>query len=126
MFKVPEKYRNKTHPILKSDSSYSNNGYFVLSHPKINNYEIHCIASNGMGWEYVSVSIAEKRKQAHRYPTWAEMCYVKSIFWDKEDCCIQFHPKESEYVNNHPFVLHIWRPTNAVIQMPDPKMVGVI
>lgn len=52
------------------------------------------------------------------------MCYVKRIFWDAEDECVQFHPRESAYVNCHPHVLHIWRPIGVLFPGPDPEMVG--
>src|SRR5262245_59480517 len=54
------------------------------------------------GWEHVSVSTQR------RTPNWAEMCFVKDMFWEAEETVIQFHPPESKYVNNHPFVLHMW------------------
>lgn len=75
-------------------------------------------AANDTGWEHVSVS-AEKR-----CPTWEEMCWVKDLFWDKHECCVQYHPPESEYVNFHPFVLHIWKPTEMTIPMPPSLLVG--
>lgn len=53
-------------------------------------------------WEHVSVS-------AHRTPTWAEMCGVKDLFWSKDETVIQFHPKASEYVNEHTNCLHLWK-----------------
>jgi hypothetical protein len=55
------------------------------------------------GWEHVSVSTAR------RIPNWLEMCFVKDLFWLPEEWVVQFHPAKSEYVNNHPFVLHLWR-----------------
>jgi hypothetical protein len=38
---------------------------------------------------------------------------------------IQYHPPESEYVNNHPNCLHLWRPTGCALPMPPSIMVGV-
>lgn len=63
---------------------------------------LRVIASNGLGWEHVSVS------RQDRCPTWAEMCAVKAFFWDKEDTVVQFHPN----------CLHLWRPTTFQIQTP--------
>ena len=34
----------------------------------------------------------------------------KALFWDEDDCVIQYHPPRSEYVNNHQNCLHLWRP----------------
>jgi hypothetical protein len=38
------------------------------------------------------------------------MCYVKRLFWDADDVVMQLHPRESEYVNAHPHVLHAGSP----------------
>jgi len=38
---------------------------------------------------------------------------------------MQIHPRKSEYVNCHPYVLHLWRPINQVIPTPNPLMVGL-
>jgi len=120
MFHVPEKYRMSKGP-YGSDFTFGNNGAFVLP-PKVGNRVLYIIASDGMGWEHVSIHAYEGKKT--RTPTWAEMCYVKDLFWDGEDVVMQLHPKKSEYVNNHPDVLHLWRPTEAVIPTPPSILVG--
>ena len=75
------------------------------------------IYSNGGGWDHVSVSLM------NRCPTWDEMCFVKEIFFDPEECCIEYHPARKDYVNIHPTCLHIWRPQNHEIPMPPKYMV---
>jgi hypothetical protein len=70
------------------------------------------------GWEHVSVSV--KR----RVPNWQEMCFVKDLFWFEEECVVQFHPPKSEYVNNHPYVLHLWRHKDG-FPMPPSILVGI-
>lgn len=77
------------------------------------------IASNGFGWEHVSITLK------HGTPTWELMCQVKEIFWEPEDCVVQFHPPHSEYVNNHPRCLHLWRCTSAEMPRPPSFLVGV-
>lgn len=72
-----------------------------------------CIASNGGGWEHVSVS----RPNA-KIPTWEEMCAIKDMFFREEEVVVQYHPKKSEYVNIHEGCLHLWRPTNETMLMP--------
>lgn len=69
------------------------------------------------GWEHVSVSLA------NRCPTWDEMCFVKDLFWSPAEAVMQLHPPQSEYVNNHPYCLHLWR--HATIPLPPSIMVGV-
>ena len=71
--------------------------------------------SNGGGWDHVSVSFAR------RCPTWEEMCKIKGIFFGPDECCVEYHPAEKDYVNVHPYCLHIWRPQNAEIPKP-PKI----
>ena len=76
------------------------------------------IASEEMGWEHVSVS------RSDRSPTWEEMCQVKDLFWDDTDCVIQYHPPKSDYVNNHPYCLHLWRPIGIELPRPPSFFVG--
>ena len=75
--------------------------------------------SNGGGWDHVSVS------WSNRTPTWGEMCVVKDIFFLPEETCIEYHPAQSEYVNQHPYCLHIWRPQHEEIPKPPMWMVGL-
>jgi hypothetical protein len=120
-FRVPEHYRLRTGR-LASDSVNGNNGAFHIPAPRgSTRVPLFAIASDGMGWEHVSVSPVGFK----RCPTWEEMSYVKSLFWDDGDCVIQFHPPKSEYVNNHAYCLHLWRPTEATIPMPDSILVGI-
>lgn len=117
-FKVPEKFR-VTSGRMRSDSSYGNNGAFEVTVKTSCKQSMYVIASDGMGWEHVSVS----RKD--RCPTWEEMCKVKELFWDEEDTVLQFHPPKSEYVNNHPFCLHMWRKIGENIETPFKHLVGI-
>ncbi len=125
MFHVPEKARIKKHPIpqMCSDESFGNNGCFQIT--LSNTSWAMIIASDGEGWDHVSVHIYNPINRLERTPTWAEMCKIKDLFWDDEDCVIQYHPSKSEYVNNHKFTLHLWKPTNGMqIPIPDSLMVG--
>jgi hypothetical protein len=123
MKKAPEYYRIKT-GVLASDVSVGNNGAFAFPHYKVSNYDIFCMVSDGMGWEHVSVTITPNGKNATRCPTWEEMCWVKDQFWNKDECVVQYHPVESEYVSYHPFCLHLWKPTDQSFPTPPSIMVG--
>lgn len=105
-FQVPNKYRIRTGRLASSEIN-GNNGAFdlLLKHSQV----VFAIASDGMGWEHVSVS------RMDRCPTWDEMCQVKAMFWGEDDCVVQYHPPRSEYVNNHPRCLHLWRKARAAI-----------
>ncbi|EGR1128985.1 hypothetical protein ACKVFG_003347 [Vibrio cholerae] len=122
-FKVPEKYRVKggINGMMQSDETFGNNGLFIIKTPKLSS-PLTVIASDGAEWEHVSVSLS------HRCPTWEEMCLVKSLFWDEEDAVIQIHPPKSQYVNNHPYSLHLWRKfsTNDFFETPNSLLVGLV
>lgn len=115
-FHVPNQYRIKSGE-FGTDESYGNQGTFYIPTPYFNK-PILVIASDGMGWEHVSASLTK------RCPNWPEMCLIKDIFWDSEDAVIQIHPPKSKYVNQHPFCLHLWRPTNFELQLPLEELVG--
>lgn len=111
-FKVPEKYRALEH----SSPDDGNNGLFYIPAQK-NRDTLKIIASDGLGWEHVSVS------KKYEVPSWDEMCKVKDIFWGEEDCVVQYHPPKSSYINVHPHVLHLWRPVDQSIPTPPLYMV---
>lgn len=116
MFYLPEKHR-RSHPMLGHGTNDS--GYFVIPVTRGDERtELTVLASGGLGWEHVSVSTPT------RCPTWDEMCLIKSLFWDEEDAVMQLHPPGSKYVNCHPFCLHLWRPTDGEIPLPDSLLVG--
>ena len=112
--RVPERRRVLNGP-MRSTTDDGNNGCFTLA---LKTEKLFCLASDGMGWEHVSVSCR------HRCPTWAEMAYVKSQFWGPDDIVMQLHPRETDYVNDHPFCLHLWRPVGVELPTPPPIMVG--
>lgn len=119
-FHVPEKYRYRNHPMVPSTELDGNNGFFIIPASMARKMpELRIQASDGLMWEHVSVSTAT------RCPTWEEMCFIKEIFWDAEDTVMQLHPPRSRYVNNHPYCLHLWRPTDKEIPMPMDLMVGI-
>lgn len=91
-------------------------GHAVIPGP--NNCDLTIIFSDGLGWEHVSVSTPG------RCPNWPEMCFVKNLFWSADDVVIQFHPAASEYVNNHPYCLHLWRPQGITLPTPPRLLVG--
>ncbi len=117
MFHVPQNKR--IYPA--ANYGEGNNGAFQIELSGRTRATI--IASDGEGWEHVSVHVISNGKQ--RTPTWAEMCKIKDIFWDEEDCVLQYHPPKSDYVNNHPHCLHLWRPIEQEVPRPPKYLVGV-
>lgn len=106
-----EKYRFNS-PIFGAGEG--NNGRFLIPFSKSHGrkIELKVISSDGLGWDHVSVSLK------NRCPIWEEMCFIKDFFFDEDETVIQYHPKKSEYVNIHPYVLHMWRQQNVVIPLP--------
>jgi hypothetical protein len=105
---------------MGSDADYGPYGMFFVHGPCGRDLTI---IANGAdqdseNWEHVSVSTPG------RPPNWQEMCFVKDLFWDPEEVVMQLHPARSEYVNNHPHCLHLWRPLNATIPTPPSLLVG--
>lgn len=78
-----------------------------------------CVEADGLSWVHLSVS---KRKQ---FPTWDEFVQVKELFLGRESLALQVLPPRTEWVNDHPFCLHLYqcldqRPT------PDFRKLGTI
>ena len=69
-------------------------------------------------WEHVSVSTDR------RTPNWGEMAFIKSLFWDDEECVVEFHPPRSAYINCHPYTLHLWRCMDREMPTPPEYLVG--
>ena len=111
-----EKYRIREGK-LASDASFGNNGAFMVNPTK--SQELGIIVSDGEGWDHVSVST-----QA-RCPTWQEMCWVKDLFFSSSEVVIQYHSAKRDYVNNHPYCLHLWKPHGLEIPIPPASMVGI-
>lgn len=72
-------------------------------------------------WEHISVT----PKNQKRCPTWDEMCAIKKMFFRPEEECVEFHPKESEYVNRSEYCLHIWRPAVGKLNSPYEKFTTI-
>jgi hypothetical protein len=120
-FRVPEKFRLRTGPYATSEAD-GNNGVFWVLLPR--SQKLKVLASDGgmpgeRAWEHVSVS----RKD--RCPTWEEMCIVKSLFWDDDDCVVQYHPPRADWISNHTYCLHMWRPVGIELPRPPSMMVGI-
>jgi hypothetical protein len=127
--------RKKPDPILSiarirvgtyaSTDEIGNNGAFLITTE--GGATLKVIASDGTDkisdhWEHVSVSV----NGVARCPSWAEMCFVKDLFWNDDEVVIQFHPAKKDYVNFHPYCLHLWRnrlPSRQT-KTPPPLLVG--
>ena len=89
-------------------------GAFIIPY---RSYELNVIASDGEGWDHVSVSLK------NRCPNWEEMSYIKNLFFDEQECVMQLHPPKSDYINVHPYCLHLWKPQTSELPRPPKYMV---
>jgi hypothetical protein len=128
MFHVPDHGRVADHPLLGTTPADGNNGAFDID-SCLPGWRLTLICSDGLvdgdlgGWEHVSVHAYRYDGRQRRTPSWDEMCFVKAICWDANDCVMQLHPSRSQYVNNHPNVLHLWRPIREMIPTPPTTLV---
>lgn len=78
--------------------------------------------ADGRRWHHVSVSCPT------RIPTYDELQLVRRLFIGEDAECYQVFPPRSRYVNDHPYVLHLWRcldaPDGAVL--PDFRHEGSV
>lgn len=111
-----ERYR-VTSGLYGSQPKYPR-GFFLIPY---RSYELKVLAYDGIqdGWEHVSVSLP------NRCPNWQEMSHIKDLFWEEEDCVVQFHVPKSQHVNNHPYCLHLWKKKDTVFELPNPLTVGI-
>lgn len=109
-------YLDKYRESLWGNLGDSKSGAFNIY---VNGKSFFVIASSDGGWEHVSVS----PKNQKRCPTWDEMCAIKDMFFEEEEAVMQLHPAKSEYVNIHPYCLHLWRPLEREIPMPPVEFV---
>jgi hypothetical protein len=69
--------------------------------------QLRVIAAAGGGWDHVSVSLE------HRCPLWEEMKHVHKLLFRDDEVAMQLHLPETDHINIHPFVLHMWRPRHT-------------
>lgn len=112
--KFPNIFRAK-HPLGFEHKNGDPFGWFMITF----NGKLFAVQADAQDelWEHVSVS-------SKKTPTWDETCYIKSLFWDEEDCVVQYHPPKSDYVNIAKTCLHLWKYKG---EMPRPPkfMVGL-
>ena len=87
----------------------------------IRGWEGSVIASWGGGWDHVSVA----PRKLNKVPTWDDMCAIKELFFKDDEAVIEIHPPKSEYVNNMPNCLHLWRANDKEMILPPSFMVGI-
>ena len=111
-----EEIKKNGYLIIKGEGKDGFGGQFYDKKSRCN---LNFIMSWGAGWEHCSVSMP------NRCPSWDQMCEIKKAFWKDDEICFQLHPAKKDYINNHPYCLHIWRPIEQPIPTPPSIMVGL-
>lgn len=123
--KFPEEYRWFDPPDMRywTDAGDPFGAFRIPATKAPGRRQLNIIASDGTecGWDHVSVTLDQSKK----CPTWEEMCFVKELFWNDDEEVMQLHPPKSDYINNHPGCLHLWRPTRETIPLPPGILVGI-
>lgn len=70
-------------------------------------------------WLHVSCS------RLSALPSWEDVRQVKDIFIGRKAQAVQILPPEDEYVNDHPYCLHLWSRLDAPT-VPDMRRGGTI
>jgi len=102
-----EEFR-RVHPLYGS-GGVAMMGYFAFP---ISGKTMTIISSGPSDWEHVSCSFSD------RCPTWEDMCKIKDLFWNNDECVVQFHPPRKNYKNLHKYCLHLWKPPFE-IELPE-------
>ena len=104
-------------------------GMFLVPKPDNKRKFFSVIFDDGdkTGWEHASFKIVKghgrKLYVLRSIPGWDECCYVKNLFWKEGECVVQFHPAKENYVNIHPFVLHLWKLRDGTFPTPPIELV---
>jgi hypothetical protein len=120
----PEQFRH-IHPFIPYIPNDPEGGFFRIPHPELRDHFLSVIAWQGREWEHAAVTVHPYKIRPGRSCTWEEMSFIKSLFWEDDQTVMQLHPMKSEYVNNHPHCLHLWKPANQEIPLPPSLLVGV-
>lgn len=123
-WEAAEKYRRWDAPGGMISRYGDDFGVFQVPSPVSSNILLRIIATSGVDmqpvWEHVSVSLP------NRCPNWAEMCFVKDLFWEETECAMQLHVPKSEHINCHEYCLHLWKPVRVEIPVPPGILVGLL
>lgn len=113
-FSFVEKYRVPGKRLLANSQKVG-----VFSLPYVDNSRIEVIASQALGWQHVSATIVLNPVDDPRIPTYKEMQTVQNLFFYPNERVIQYHPRRQDYVNDNPFVLHMWVADGNIMPYPD-------
>jgi hypothetical protein len=97
---------------MASDETYGWNGAFLVP---LEGELWHVVISDRMGWKHLSASNAQKRM----LPSWTVLTRLKDAFFGDDEWVVLYIPGKDDYINDHPFVHHLWTPLNQELPKPD-------
>jgi hypothetical protein len=100
---------------------FAHQGNHVYRHINID-LAVICSAreeADGKRWMHVSCS------RPSRMPDWEDLRLVKDTFIGRDRKAIQVLPAQSEYVNLHPYCLHLWSCMDGDT-LPDFRVGGLV
>lgn len=104
------------HPVRVIQVNETGGAFYIRQNASSDMMKV--IASDGEGWDHVSVSCR------FRTPTWDEMEWIKRMFFYDHETCMQLHVPPSDHISYAKYALHLWRPQNVDIPRPPDWMVG--
>lgn len=104
--------------IGRNDDPSKKGAFFFKPKNRRDNLMLRVIASAGDDWDHVSVSTES------RCPTWEEMAEIKRLFFNDDECAVEYHVPTADHINVHPYTLHLWRPVKEVLPRPPGWMIA--
>jgi hypothetical protein len=99
-----------------SDESYGWNGCFIVP---VNGQLWQVTIADGGGWRHLSVTNAQRRE----LPPWPVLSRLKDLFFADNEWVTLYIPAKEDYINDHPYVHHLWSPLDAELPKPPLYMV---
>jgi hypothetical protein len=114
-----DQYRERSARVVWMFGSYGDStcGAFNVFVPR-SNVTVLVMASCGLGWDHVSVSLP------NRCPNWHEMEFIKRMFFRDDETVMQLHVPPTDHISFADNCLHLWRPQRVSIPRPPDELVG--
>lgn len=132
-YKIPEERRltadkvkswqfiSKEMLLLASEAYNTEDGYFFL--PRVGKKETTmksgfflCRAQLFEGWRIIAVNVPTEG----RSPTWEELKWVRSFFFDEADVLQMYLPGKSTYIDDNTYWLHLFFMEDAAAERTPP------
>jgi hypothetical protein len=86
---------------MGSENTEGWNGCFIVP---VNGQLWQVMLSDHYGWRHLSATNTQRRQ----LPPWEVMTRLKDLFFADEETCVLYIPAKGDYINEHPYVHHLW------------------